>query len=67
MCCILCEEPVRSLTIGLAAVGLVTIVRTVQKSLKSARAGSNARKPMSALPSLRVRVTHAASWHGIRR
>ena len=37
MCCILCEEPVRSLTIGLAAVGLVTIVRTVQKSLKSSQ------------------------------
>jgi hypothetical protein len=41
MCCILCEEPVRSLTIGLAAVGLVTIVRTVQKSLKSAQGGAH--------------------------
>ena len=33
MCCILCEEPIRSLTFGLAAVGVVTIIRTVQKSL----------------------------------
>jgi hypothetical protein len=34
MCCILCEEPVRSVLFGLAAVGVVAIVRTVQKTLK---------------------------------
>ena len=34
MCCILCEEPVRSVLVGLAAVGVVSIVRTVQKSVK---------------------------------
>lgn len=54
MCCILCEEPVRSLTIGLAAVGLVTIVRTVQKSLKSsqdkASADTNAEPAATAAP-----------------
>jgi hypothetical protein len=31
MSCILCEEPVRSVTLGLAAIGVVTIFRTVQK------------------------------------
>ena len=36
MCCSLCEEPVRSLTLGLAAVGVVAVVRTVQKGLKAA-------------------------------
>jgi hypothetical protein len=34
MCCILCEEPVRSVLFGLAAVGVVAIVRTAQKALK---------------------------------
>jgi hypothetical protein len=38
MCCILCEEPVRSVLFGLAAVGVVAIVRTAQKSLKRAGA-----------------------------
>ena len=33
MCCILCEEPVRSITFGLAAVGVVTIVNGVRKLL----------------------------------
>ena len=42
MCCILCEEPVRSLTIGLAAVGVVAIVRTVQKSLTGSRKSESA-------------------------
>ena len=46
MCCILCEEPVRSVLVGLAAVGVVSIVRTVQKSVKrlvSKDASANAR------------------------
>ena len=34
MCCPLCEEPVRSVLIGLAAVGVVSIVRTVHKGVK---------------------------------
>jgi hypothetical protein len=34
MCCPLCEEPVRSVLFGLAAIGAVSIVRTVQKTLK---------------------------------
>lgn len=42
MSCILCEEPVRSVTIGLAAVGLVTIVRTAQKGLTSLRRNASA-------------------------
>ena len=42
MCCILCEEPVRSLTIGLAAIGVVTVVRTVQKALTGANRAAGA-------------------------
>jgi hypothetical protein len=34
MCCPLCEEPVRSVLFGLSAIGVVAIVRTVQKSVK---------------------------------
>ncbi len=34
MCCPLCEEPVRSVLVGLAAIGVVAIVRTAQKSVK---------------------------------
>jgi len=37
MCCPLCEEPVRSVVAGLAAVGVIAIVRTVQKTLAGAR------------------------------
>jgi hypothetical protein len=33
MCCILCEEPVRSITFGLAAVGIVAIVNGTRKLL----------------------------------
>jgi hypothetical protein len=33
MCCILCEEPVRSITFGLAAVGIVAIVNGTRKFL----------------------------------
>lgn len=31
MCCTLCEEPVRSITFGLAAVGIVAIVNGTRK------------------------------------
>jgi hypothetical protein len=31
MCCILCEEPVRSITFGLAALGIVAIVNRVRR------------------------------------
>jgi len=34
MCCPLCEEPVRSVLFGLSAIGVVAIVRAVQKSVK---------------------------------
>lgn len=34
MCCPLCEEPVRSVLFGLSAIGVVAIVRTVQKGVK---------------------------------
>jgi hypothetical protein len=37
MCCSLCEEPVRSALFGLAAVGVVAIVRTAQKALKGSK------------------------------
>jgi len=37
--CPLCEEPFRSLLIGLAAIGVVAIVRTVQKLVKRHRSG----------------------------
>jgi hypothetical protein len=33
MCCILCEEPVRSITFGLAALGVVTLVNGARKIL----------------------------------
>jgi hypothetical protein len=33
MCCILCEEPVRTITFGLAAVGIVAIVNGTRKLL----------------------------------
>ena len=33
MCCILCEEPVRSITLGLAAAGIVGVIRGVRKLL----------------------------------
>jgi hypothetical protein len=33
MCCILCEEPVRSITFGLAALGVVTLVNGARKML----------------------------------
>jgi hypothetical protein len=36
MCCILCEEPVRSITFGLAAVGVVAIVNGTRMLLARA-------------------------------
>ena len=33
MCCILCEEPVRSITLGLAAIGIVVVVNGVRKAV----------------------------------
>jgi hypothetical protein len=35
MCCIFCEEPVRSITIGLAAIGLVCVINGARKMLAS--------------------------------
>jgi hypothetical protein len=35
MCCILCEEPVRSITLGLAAAGIVTVVRGARRLLSN--------------------------------
>lgn len=33
MCCILCEEPVRSITFGLAALGVVALVNGTRKMI----------------------------------
>jgi hypothetical protein len=41
MCCILCEEPVRSITFGLAALGVVTLVNGARKMIAK-RAESSA-------------------------
>ena len=35
MCCVFCEEPVRSITVGLAAVGVVCLINGARKFLKS--------------------------------
>jgi hypothetical protein len=46
MCCIFCEEPVRSITLGLAAVGLVCVINAARKLVKpqpSAASSSPAR------------------------
>jgi hypothetical protein len=37
MCCILCEEPVRSITFGLAALGIVAVVNGTRKIIAHAR------------------------------
>jgi len=42
MCCILCEEPVRSITFGLAALGVVTLVNGARKMLANRAEGSTA-------------------------
>jgi hypothetical protein len=39
MCCIFCEEPVRSITVGLAAVGVVCLINGARKLLKSRSPG----------------------------
>jgi hypothetical protein len=39
--CILCEEPFRSILIGLAALGAVSLVRMAQKGLKRLRSSAD--------------------------
>jgi hypothetical protein len=49
MCCILCEEPVRSVTFGLAAMGIVAIVNGTRKVLvRGAEAERTQRAPAEA-------------------
>jgi hypothetical protein len=39
MCCIFCEEPVRSVTLSIAAVGVVAVIKMVRAGLTSRDTG----------------------------
>jgi len=41
MCCVFCEEPVRSITVGLAAVGVVYLINSARTLLKPQRPGAS--------------------------
>jgi len=60
MCCPLCEEPVRSVLFGLSAIGVVAIVRAVQKSVKRFASRGTAAEASNAQAEIAAPADHAS-------
>lgn len=60
MCCILCDEPVRSLSAGLASFAIVAVIKTIRAKLGSSGSASTQSMDQGTAV-LRVRATAAGT------